>query len=70
MSNPNIPNITPSITLSREDAVNLLFSSIAMEMLGLAHILNAEGEAIQFTLGKLHETGTTGSINPCPFAGN
>lgn len=70
MSNPNIPNITPSITLSREDAVNLLFSSIAMEKLGLAHILNAEGEAIQFTLGTLNGTGTTGTIPTCPFPEN
>lgn len=53
MSTPNIPNITPSITLTRDDAVNLLFSSIAMEELGLAHILNAEGEKIQYALGTL-----------------
>jgi hypothetical protein len=53
MSNPNLPNITPTITLSRDDVLNLLFSSIAMEELGLAHIINAEGEKIQFALGTL-----------------
>lgn len=53
MSNPNLPNITPAISLSRDDAVNLLFSSIAMEEFGLAHILNAEGEKIQYALGTL-----------------
>ncbi len=51
LSYPNIPNITPAIALSRDDVVNLLFSSIAMEALGLAHIINAEGEKIQFVLG-------------------
>ncbi|WP_020620713.1 collagen-like triple helix repeat-containing protein [Paenibacillus daejeonensis] len=53
MSNPNLPNITPTISLSRDDVVNLLFSSIAMEELGLAHIINAEGEKIQYALGTL-----------------
>lgn len=53
MSNPNIPNITPALSLSRADVLNLLFSSIAMEELGLAHIINAEGEKIQFALGTL-----------------
>nr|WP_254075714.1 hypothetical protein [Paenibacillus tritici] len=53
MSTPNIPNITPTVAVSRDDVVNLLFSSIAMEQLGLAHIINAEGEKIQFSLGTL-----------------
>lgn len=53
MSQANIPNITPSITLSRDDVVNLLLSSIAMEELGLSHIINAEGEKLQFLLGTL-----------------
>lgn len=53
MSTPNLPNITPSVSLTRDDAVNLIFSSIAMEELGLAHIINAEGEKIQYTLGTL-----------------
>ncbi len=58
MSQPNIPNITPNITLSRDDAINLLLSSIAMEELGISHILNAEGEKIQYVLGTL--PGLTG----------
>lgn len=53
MSQSNIPNITPSVTLTREDAINLLLSSIAMEELGLSHILNAEGEKLQYVLGTL-----------------
>ena len=58
MSQSNIPNITPNISITRDDALNLLLSSIALEELGIAHILNAEGEKIQYTLGTLH--GTTG----------
>lgn len=47
VSQPNLPNITPAISLSRDDAINLLLSSIAMEEIGLAHILNTEGEKLQ-----------------------
>ena len=53
MSAPNIPNITPVISIDRDDAINLLLSSIALEELGLSHILNAEGEKIQYALGML-----------------
>ncbi|WP_230639822.1 BclA C-terminal domain-containing protein [Bacillus velezensis] len=58
MSQPNMPNITPVVTLSRDDTINLLLSSIAMEELGMAHILNAEGEKIQYALGTI--PGLTG----------
>ncbi|OQR53131.1 collagen-like protein [Bacillus sp. CDB3] len=58
MSQGNIPNITPNISITRDDALNLLLSSIALEELGIAHILNAEGEKIQYTLGTLN--GITG----------
>ncbi|SFL58276.1 Collagen triple helix repeat-containing protein, partial [Paenibacillus sp. 1_12] len=53
MSQSNIPNITPTISVTRDEAINLLLSSIALEELGLSHILNAEGEKIQFVLGTL-----------------
>jgi len=53
LSQANIPNITPSISVTFNDAVNLLLISIAMEELGLAHILNAEGEKLQYVLGTL-----------------
>ena len=42
MSLPSFPVVNPPI--EREDAVNQILSSIAMEELGLSHILNAEGE--------------------------
>lgn len=58
MSYPNIPNISPTVTLTRDDVVNLIFSSIAMEELGLAHIINAQAENIQYALGTL--AGVTG----------
>jgi hypothetical protein len=56
MSQANIPNITPEITLNRDDAINLLLASIALEEIGLAHIINAEGEKIQYILGTLPDT--------------
>lgn len=51
MSFPNIPDVTPEITISREQVINLLLASIAFEELGLAHLINAEAEKIQFALG-------------------
>ena len=44
MSLPSFPVVNPPI--EREDAVNQILSSIAMEELGLSHILNAEGEKL------------------------
>ncbi|SDB82875.1 hypothetical protein [Shouchella lonarensis] len=58
MSQANMPNFTPTITIDRDDVVNLLLASIAMEEMGLAHIINAEGEKIQYVLGTL--PGITG----------
>ncbi|WP_236686903.1 hypothetical protein [Ornithinibacillus contaminans] len=54
MSLPNIPNITPNISLTRHETINLLLSSIALEEIGLSHILNAEGEKIQSFLKMKH----------------
>ncbi|MCM3693944.1 hypothetical protein [Neobacillus niacini] len=59
MSFPNIPNITPLISVTTEQTVPLLLASIALEELALAHIMNAEAEKLQFVLGTLDDTGVT-----------
>jgi len=62
VSQANIPNISPAISLTREEALNMIIGSVAMEELGLSHILNAEGEKIQYVLGTLQG----GSVLPTP----
>jgi len=52
VSMPNVPDVKPDIELTREQVVHLLLASIAMEELGLAHIINAEGEKLQYVLAK------------------
>ncbi|WHZ04199.1 hypothetical protein QNH48_05970 [Neobacillus sp. YX16] len=59
MSFPNIPNITPLISVTTGQTISLLLSSIALEELALAHIINAEAEKLQFVLGTLDDTGVT-----------
>ena len=51
MSMPTIP----VVNIDRDDAINALLISIAMEELSLAHIMNSEGEKIQFAVGTLSE---------------
>lgn len=51
MSQPHYPQIDPPLT--RDGSVNEVISSIAAEELSLSHILNAEGEKLQFVLGTL-----------------
>ncbi len=62
MSMPTIPNINPSIDVTRDDALNIILSSIGMEELSLAHIVNAEAEKIQFALGTLETADGAASI--------
>lgn len=63
MSIPKIPDVT-DITIRREDAINIIIASIAMEELALAHILNAEGEKLQYVLGTL-EGSDPGEVTIC-----
>ena len=53
MSFPNIPQVTPTISINRTQVVNLLLASVAFEELGLAHIINSEAEKLQAALGTL-----------------
>ncbi len=62
MSMPNIPNIDTTVNINRDDAVNIILSSIGMEELSLAHILNAEAEKIQFALGTLETAESAASL--------
>ena len=54
MSMPRIPDLEPKITVKREDAINLLIMSIALEEIGLSHIINSEAEKVQSVLGTLN----------------
>lgn len=62
MSMPTVPDINTNI--SRENAVSAIITSIAMEELALAHILNAEGEKLQYVLGTL-EGSDPGEVTIC-----
>ncbi len=46
MSFPNIPDVTPSIDLTLEDAINLLLNSIALEEVSLSKLMDAETSKI------------------------
>lgn len=55
MSQPQFPS-TPD--LSRQDSINQVISSISYEELALSHIINTEGEKLQYVIGTL--PGLTG----------
>ena len=62
MSMPSFVAEVPEI--SRENAINQNIAAIALEELALSHILNAEGEKIQYVLGTLvvPDRGLSGGI--------
>ncbi|MDR1664424.1 MAG: hypothetical protein LBR83_05835, partial [Clostridiales bacterium] len=54
MSLPTIP-VNPE-TGTLESSISQILTSIAMEEIGLSHIINAEGEKLQYVLGTLTDT--------------
>lgn len=48
MSMPSLPEPNPNLT--KEQALNMILASIALEETALSHIINAEGEKIQHVL--------------------
>ena len=59
MSMPQFPAVPPDFTI--DDGITQIITSIAMEEIALSHILNAEGEKIQYILGTLE-----GAAPPAP----
>ncbi len=51
VSQPNISDITPTLSLSITQSVPLLLDAIALGELALAHLINSEAENIQIILG-------------------
>ena len=60
MSKPEFSEVNPP--LKRNEVLNQVISSIAYEELGMSHIINAEGEKMQFVLGTIPEL-TGGNAN-------
>lgn len=54
MSFPGIPDINPEITVTREDAINLLLISIALEEISLADLIDAETKKVNCVVDKCH----------------
>ncbi|WP_346428512.1 hypothetical protein [Alicyclobacillus mengziensis] len=53
MSQANIPSMTPTISLSLGQSITMLLDSIALEELALAHLMNAEAEKTEMSIGTL-----------------
>jgi len=54
MSLPKFPDISPDCNI--DGAICQILTSIAMEEIGLSHVINAEGEKLQYILGTLPGT--------------
>ena len=62
MSMPSYVDTVP--VLDREAVINQILASIALEELALSHVINAEGEKIQYVVGTLQipDRGLSGGI--------
>ena len=69
MSMPSYVDTVP--VLDRESVINQILASIALEELALSHVINAEGEKIQFALGTLQipDRGLSGGITIANLVG-
>ena len=54
MSMPSFPPCGADMT--KDEAITMIIASIAMEELALSHIVNAEGEKLQYVLGTLPDS--------------
>ncbi|MCL1804268.1 MAG: hypothetical protein FWG30_11675 [Eubacteriaceae bacterium] len=60
----SLPNFS-SLPANLEDSVYQILASIAMEEIGMSHIINAEGEKLQYVLGTLD--GSPGPANALQY---
>lgn len=60
MSMPEFPKPTPDFT--QEQALTMILSSIALEEVALSHIINAEGEKIQYVLNQTNCDGCSADL--------
>lgn len=51
--------------MTREEALTMIIASIAMEELALSHILNAEGEKLQFISGPCRAQSLVPGLKTC-----
>ncbi|WP_338750552.1 hypothetical protein [Bacillus sp. FJAT-52991] len=53
------PDLSGNLFIERNDAINLLLASVALEEIALAHVVNAEAEKIQKVVGTLNPPMTS-----------